>query len=67
MLFKSGLMRVFRFLKQRRREIRPSEEEMSSARMIMSKVSTSNELDIVDRAAKLKSIIEGYIHGDRES
>lgn len=60
-------MRVFRLLKQRRREIRPSEEEMTSARIVMSKLSTSSELDIAERAAKLKSIIEGYIHGGRES
>jgi len=58
-------MRVFRLFRRRHREIRPSQEEMNRARMIMSRLSTSKEFDVAERAVKLKSIAEVHIHGER--
>ncbi len=54
-----------RLFKAKRREIRPSMEELTRAREIMSKISMSQEMDIVERTVRLKRMIEGTLNGER--
>lgn len=54
-----------RLFKGRNREIRPSMEELAKAREIMSKIGMNQEMDIIERTAKLKRMIEGTPNGER--
>lgn len=60
------LSQLLRRFIRRDKEIRPSIEEMIRAREVISKISRNKEIDIVERAAKFKSMIEGRENGERE-
>ncbi|MEM4211951.1 MAG: hypothetical protein QXX16_02695 [Nitrososphaerota archaeon] len=60
------LSQLLRPFIRRDREIRPSIEEMNKAREVISKISRNKEMDIVEKVAKFKSMIEGQKDGKRE-
>lgn len=66
MRLKHALTWFLRLFKAKRKEIRPSIEELTRAREIMKKISISQEADIVERSTKLKKIVEGRLNGERK-
>ncbi len=66
MMLKNALARLYALLHRRDRVVCPSDEEIDEAKKIMIKLTQSKDIDFIDRAAKLKSLIEGYIDGEND-
>lgn len=66
MMIKNALARLYALLHRRDRIICPSADEIDKAKKIMTKLTQSKDVDIIDRAAKLKSLIEGCIDGEND-